>query len=125
MIARIPRRLSFARFEGVRPTREGVVALRVVLDPQADAVHVAFATPRRIGSAVQRNRVRRQLRELMRARSAHLPTGWYLIGINAVPVDNSWGQLGTSLDRALLRVATPLSQQSTARPTIPTSAASL
>jgi hypothetical protein len=50
---------------------------------------------------VVRNRVRRQLRELMRERAQHLPHGWYLLGIDHLPVDNGWGQLGISLDRVL------------------------
>jgi len=101
VIARIPRRLSFTRFQGVRACRNGVLAVRMVPDAEVAHVHVAFATPRRLGSAVVRNRVRRQLRELMRARAAHLPTGWYLIGVHATPVDINWGQLGAMLDAAL------------------------
>ena len=105
MIARIPRRLGFARFHGVRPFRDGALAVRVVVDPTAGGVRVAFATPRRIGPAVVRNRVRRQLRALMHARSGQLPAGWYLLSVDAPVVDNSWGQLGYSLDTVLPRVS--------------------
>ena len=73
----------------------------MVIDDTAGGVRVAFSTPKRIGTAVVRNRVRRQLRELMRERAQHLPHGWYLLGLDHVPVDNSWGQLGISLDRVL------------------------
>jgi len=73
----------------------------MVPDAEVMHVHVAFATPRRLGSAVTRNRVRRQLRELMRERAPRLPSGWYLIGVQESPVDISWGQLGQMLDAAL------------------------
>ena len=103
MISRIPRRLGFARFQGIRPIREGILTVRMVPDPSAAGVHVAFATPKRIGPAVVRNRVRRQVRALMHAQAAALPRGWYLIGIEAPPVDKSWGQLSELLATALPR----------------------
>ncbi|MEY3616141.1 MAG: Ribonuclease [Actinomycetota bacterium] len=78
-----------------------MLAVRLVPDAEVQQVHVAFATPRRLGSAVTRNRLRRQLRELMRARAAHLPTGWYLLSVHDRPVDITWGQLGQMLDTAL------------------------
>ena len=106
MIARISRRDGFARFAGSRAVRHGGLSLRVVPDDAAGAVCLAFATPKRIGSAVTRNRVRRQLRALVRARSAALPHGWYLLGVEQPLVDNDWGQLGMTLDR-LLGIALP------------------
>lgn len=75
--------------------------MRMVIDDTAGGVRVAFSTPKRIGTAVVRNRARRRLRELMRERAHHLPHGWYLLGIDHPAVDNSWGQLGISLDRVL------------------------
>lgn len=103
VIGRIPRRVGFAPFRGSRAVRESILSLRVVVDPVADGVRVAFSTPKRIGSAVTRNRLRRQLRELMRERSHRLVSGWYLIAVEPGAVDRTWGQLGTSLDRALER----------------------
>ena len=77
--------------------------MRMVPDSSAAGVHVAFATPKRIGPAVVRNRVRRQVRALMHAQASALPRGWYLIGIEAPPVDKSWGQLSSLLAAALPR----------------------
>ena len=51
-----------------------------------------------------RNRLRRQVRELMRARAQRLPSGWYLIGVERPAVDNNWGQLGIVLDHLLDRI---------------------
>jgi len=42
---------------------------------------IGFSTPRSIGGAVQRNRVRRRLRELIRERYGELGTGWDLLVI--------------------------------------------
>lgn len=98
MISRITKRAGFARFRGVRTLRHGALTLRAVPDPAASAVHLAIATPKRSGSAVSRNRVRRQVRAAMRARADRLPTGWYLVSLQGAAVDTDWGQLGISLD---------------------------
>jgi ribonuclease P protein component len=102
VIGRIPRRLGFERFRTVRAVRDGGLALRAVPDPAAGAVRVACSTPRRIGSAVVRNRLRRQLREAFRARAASIPDGWYLVSVER-PVDDDWGSLGTTVDHLLAR----------------------
>ncbi|MGA1138599.1 MAG: ribonuclease P protein component [Ilumatobacteraceae bacterium] len=101
MISRISRRAGFARFSGSRATRHQGLSVRVVRDEAANGVHVAFSTPKRIGTAVVRNRVRRQLREVMRTHAPHLPSGWYLIGVDHLPVDNGWGQLNATLQTLL------------------------
>ena len=101
MISRITKRAGFARFRGVRTLRHGALTLRAVPDPTASAVHLAIATPKRSGSAVSRNRVRRQVRAAMRARADRVPTGWYLVSLQGAAVDTDWGQLGISLDSLL------------------------
>ena len=105
MIGRIPRRVGFTPFRGSRALRDGSLSLRFVADPAAHGVRVAFSTPKRIGSAVTRNRLRRQLRELVRARANRLPSGWYLLGVERDTVDSSWGQLSLTVDRLLERSA--------------------
>ena len=40
---------------------------------------VGLSTPRALGGAVQRNRVRRRLRELIRERHGEIGTGWDLL----------------------------------------------
>jgi ribonuclease P protein component len=42
---------------------------------------IGFSTPRSLGGAVQRNRVRRRLRALLRERYGELGTGWDLLVI--------------------------------------------
>ena len=56
----------------------------VVIDrAEADRAALAFALPRRLGSAVTRNRVRRRIREICRdlAKSDQLPEVSYLFTI--------------------------------------------
>jgi ribonuclease P protein component len=55
---------------------------------------VAFALARSLGTAVIRNRLRRRLREIIRA--SRLPAGDYLIGARASAVDLSFSQLNTA-----------------------------
>jgi len=110
VIGRIPRRAGFAPFRGSRIVREEALSLRFVADPTAGCVRVAFSTPKRIGSAVVRNRLRRQLRALLQERSLHLPHGWYLVAVEPPAVDNDWGQLGTTLDRLLASAVAPSRQ---------------
>lgn len=54
----------------------------MVLDPSYSSPCVAFAFGRSVGSAVDRNRLRRQLRSVLREREAALPPGAYLFGLN-------------------------------------------
>ena len=82
-------------------TRHESLGLRLAVDPAAGNVRVAFSTPKRIGSAVVRNKLRRQLRALMQERASHLPAGWYLLAVEPAAVDKNWGQLGTALDGVL------------------------
>ena len=86
--------------------RHDSLGLRLVVDPAAGGVRVAFSTPKRIGSAVKRNQVRRRLRALMDERAARLPAGWYLLAAETGAVDSDWGQLGTTLDQILQHALT-------------------
>jgi ribonuclease P protein component len=101
VIGRIPRRVGFTPFRGGRAMRHGALTLRVSLDSAAGGVRAAFSTPKRIGTAVQRNQLRRRLRALLRSRADRLPHGWYLIGADAAAVDKNWGQLQSTVDELL------------------------
>jgi ribonuclease P protein component len=73
-------------------------------DP-AEPARVAFAVGRRVGSAVERNRVRRRLRALVRETPAPVPAGAYLIGAAPTATELSYAQLGAALDDALRKTA--------------------
>ena len=65
---------------------------------------VGLSTPRTLGGAVQRNRVRRRLRELVRARMERIGPGWDLLLI-ARPAagEASHAELGAAIDALLER----------------------
>lgn len=54
---------------------------------------MAYALGRSVGSAVARNRLRRQLREVVRANSSNFAPGWYLVGADAPALAMSFSQL--------------------------------
>lgn len=108
MIWRIRERSAFSRLsrEG-RRTRAGVVWCTYVLDPLATPPRVAYALGRAVGTAVVRNRLRRQLRVLIRAQTndgQHLPAGWYLFGVRPGTASPSFDELTFDLQRVLDRI---------------------
>lgn len=108
MIWRIRERSAFSRIarEG-RRTRAGVVWCTYVLDPLATPPRVAYALGRAVGTAVVRNRLRRQLRELIRAQTSngqHLPAGWYLFGVRPGTRSPSFDELTFDLNQVLDRI---------------------
>lgn len=63
-----------------------------MIDPAAGTPRVAFAIGRAVGPAVVRNRMRRRIREVLRA--SVLPSGSYLVGARPT---------ASTLDRQALR----------------------
>jgi len=57
--------------------------MSVIADPAAVPPRMAFSVGRSVGSAPVRNRIRRRLRAIARARATELAPGWYLIGAAA------------------------------------------
>jgi ribonuclease P protein component len=107
----LPPRHRLRRSEDVRQTlrrgRAGRGALVVVHVRTASDSHppvVAFAVGRGVGDAVTRNRVRRQLRHLIRPRLVDLPNGSSTV-VRALPpaASSDWHRLGNDLDLALSR----------------------
>lgn len=76
-------------------------------DAGAARPRVGFVIPRKVGGAVVRNRVRRRLRELLRAveRSGGLAPGDYLVIVAPGAAACEFGQLRHHLDVALDRSA--------------------
>ena len=91
-------------------TRAGGDGLVVHARPDAfdGPARVGFIVGRSVGPAVVRNRVRRRLRHLVRARLSALPRGSLLV-VRATPAAGrrSYAELGSTLDRALTRTSTP------------------
>jgi ribonuclease P protein component len=69
------------------------------------APRVGFVVGRSVGSAVVRNRVKRQLRHLVRAHLERLPAGGVLVvRANPAAAGSSWDTLTAEFDRSLGRV---------------------
>lgn len=64
---------------------------------------VAFAIGRATGSAVERNRLRRRLRSLLRDRP--IPPGLYLIGAQAHACERTFAELERTIDRLTVVIA--------------------
>lgn len=66
---------------------------------------MAFAIGRKVGGAVVRNRLRRQLRAALAARD--LPAGDYLLGLSPAAVGTSWDALNVLVDEVLAALPVP------------------
>jgi ribonuclease P protein component len=89
---------------GVRGAQPALVA-HVVLGT-GGRTSVGFVVSKAVGSAVDRNRVKRRLRHLMRARADQLPPGSRVV-VRALPpsAGSTSARLGDQLDAALTRAA--------------------
>jgi len=98
LIGPITRRQEFARLsrEG-RRRRQGCLWVAAVASSEAGGVRVAFALPRKAGTAVERNRVRRRLRAAITPLEQQIPPGWYLIGVTRPAREISWRDICTDL----------------------------
>jgi ribonuclease P protein component len=108
LIWRLRDRESFRRIraEGSR-FNHGELWMVWVADGAALPPRVGFAIGRAVGTAVDRNRVRRRLRALIASRAAlgRFPAGLYLIGAKPAAVSASFSSLGADLDRLLALAA--------------------
>lgn len=109
MIWHIRERSAFTRLsrEG-RRARAGVLWCTFILDPPNTSTPpcVAFALGRALGTAVVRNRVRRQLRVMLQraASESQLPPGMYLFGAVPDAASRSSVELQFDLDQLLQRI---------------------
>ncbi|MCW2790350.1 MAG: rnpA [Aeromicrobium sp.] len=89
---------------GAQPTLVTHVVLRPSVPGTGGHTSVGFVVSKGVGSAVDRNRVKRQLRHLMRERVDALPTGSRVV-VRALPAANGAGSatLAEHLDAALSR----------------------
>jgi ribonuclease P protein component len=105
LIWRVRGRSSFrALARGRRRRENGVEVTSATLGAPTDPPRVAYAVNRSFGSAVARNRVRRQLREAVRANASLLEPGrGYLVRpVGAVPAQP---EMAAALHTILTRLA--------------------
>jgi ribonuclease P protein component len=94
--------------------RKGPLSVTVLLSdpsfgtPHPSPVAIAWAIPRRVGVAVTRNRVRRQLRALVadEHRSMPLAAGSYVFHVDPPAADLSFEQLSVAMHDLLSAVRT-------------------
>jgi ribonuclease P protein component len=81
-----------------RRHRSGPVTATVLHDPDASGARVAFAVTRNLGGAVQRNRLRRQLRAIVR--DVELAPGAYLLSVAPAAARLSFDELAAHVTKA-------------------------
>ena len=104
MPGRVVSRRQFAEF--TRPSgRGGSGPLRVVFvaHPESGQVGVAYALSRKVGNAVQRNRIRRRLRSVVDGLSPSPLAGIYLIKCANGTKDLTYDELTHHLSAAIRR----------------------
>jgi ribonuclease P protein component len=101
---RRPQQFRLVTRTGRRAGGRTVIA-HLLLAPDGESAKVGFVVSRAVGSAVVRNRVKRRLREILRARLASLPSGCMLV-VRAQPAaaDSSQADLAADVDQVLRRL---------------------
>jgi ribonuclease P protein component len=103
LIERIQGRATFRAFgPSARRVRRGPLTLVVAERAGAGAAGLAFAVPRRVGGAVVRNRIRRQLRAAAREIDQVRPVrpAWYLVVVHPGAAGCSFAVLAGALREA-------------------------
>ena len=106
LIGRIQSRSVFQRIrtEG-RHVRSGPLSCTMMLDSSLSAPQVGYALSRGYGSAVRRNRLRRQLRELVKARESAMAPGVYVFGASPRAHGTPFLELGRHVDGLLAKLS--------------------
>ena len=77
----------------------------MMLDSSLSAPQVGYALSRGYGSAVRRNRLRRQLREIVKTREAAMAPGVYVFGASPRAHGVPFLELGRHVDGLLAKLA--------------------
>lgn len=93
---------DFAALQRSGRTRGDALILVRFRANQEGRTRFGFATGRKLGGAVVRNRIRRRLRSILRSLGPRLAAGWdVLIVVRPAAVPAPQTQLGSSIERAL------------------------
>lgn len=106
MIDRIQSRSVFLRLraEGTH-VRSGLLSCTMLVDASLTHPQVGYALGRSFGSAVRRNRLRRQLREIVKTREHLFSPGIYVFGASPKARNLKFGELEANMDRLLSQIA--------------------
>jgi ribonuclease P protein component len=111
---RLRQRADFlAAASGLRVTTPGFIVQGRKRDDLGPC-RVGYTVSKKVGSAVERNRVRRRLRELVRRNGAPLmqPRCDYVLVGRRVALSRNFGAMGEELNSALKRLDAQLSKRS-------------
>lgn len=81
--------------------RRGPITVTFVETASTDPPRVAYAVGRRVGGAVERNRLRRRLRAVMSELGAELVPGAYLVEAAPEAASRPYGELQEIVSRAV------------------------
>jgi ribonuclease P protein component len=101
LIWRARRRRDFDSVRDGRRRRVGVLTVTWGADSRPVPPRVAFAIGKKVGSAVRRNRIRRQLRAIVHQQAVNLRRGVYLIGVSPGTSETTFAELSSMFARAL------------------------
>lgn len=85
--------------------RSGVLSCTMFVDSTLSQPRVGYVLGRAYGSAVSRNRLRRQMREILRTREAALQPGVYVFGASPRAKGLAHSDLVVNVDRLLQKIA--------------------
>jgi ribonuclease P protein component len=95
---------EFAAFQGLGTSRSHPFLTARFVRTDLETTRFGFSTGRKLGNAVNRNRVRRRLREALRAMAASFQPGWdVLIIARPAIIDADHDELVGALRRTLTR----------------------
>ena len=107
LIWRVRDRATFAALRRGRRVRNGPITISWVDGEPTQPPRVAFAIGRRVGHAIERNRLRRRLRAVVRTLAPNLGPGAYLIGAAPKAAHLPFEELRTTVSQACEALAQP------------------
>jgi ribonuclease P protein component len=101
LIRPIRDRATFDALRSGRRVRSGALTVSFIEGNPAEPPRVAYAIGRKVGGAVERNRLRRRLRAVVREHASRLRPGAYLIAAAPMAARMPFGELQATLIKTL------------------------
>lgn len=106
LIGRISSRSAFQTIRRLgRHVRSGPLSCTMMRDSSLTEPHVGYVLGRSYGNAVARNRLRRQLREIVKARESAMEPAYYVFGASPRAKRSTHAELTTAVDGLLAKYA--------------------